>query len=1007
MLFLDSMNWKLFIIIPLLPVYGLQDHIETVHDLSIAPDGHVQAGLMRKESERALVRPGRGHHHSNASAALAQMMPIEAGLKCNSIVFAPADPCPFECPFLAEDAEFICHFRCLTAEQCGTLDPLAKIADRTDMICRQCKVMGCEDCIPGTKDTCRTCEPGYRLSEKDGLCYSPVSWVLLIIKILCGLFMLTIAVVFIELFTRKKTNWKGYQEAVAYRWRTRLHMPLGTAPEDGVDDTDNVDAHTQELLLYPLSTNLLRQPVAGAGFCLHMNFCIAMLIWSAVIIYAYAFSACMVSIDMLVLGLSPAKTSQQLCSVVHWGHDAQMRLIWAKTSFIIFAYLFTFLGSLAFGVYQLKEFVRLDDECTMGDFAAYITGLPRLSGSDRAEDDLAKFIQDTTGQEVRGVSIAWDYIDHADQVEAAIDADWKKRSLEIRPEEPEDPENPDPKQPKLGAFRKLFRRWDCLLGFTMPKDPPVSIDVDSPDFDPDAQPEEPLLQGEEEEKPEGPTDEEITTILNEMESSDCAFIVFDTEEVRNAAVENIAAKKRAGQAILYKDRKICVTKKICEPQSVRFRGLAHGHSSTFRVKAMAKGCMITLASLAGWCILLYLPYAYYMCSFSYAHGEEPDAFAAMLFTGLIVGGNQGMYFLADVISQNAEFGFEDDREVAYNYVYVTACVLNTVLDVGVVLFLAYRQMIGIGAHTADDRLLSSLDSFQDIFESYPIQKIFGELLFEYSFPACFMIPFILEGVCTIIIPFYVMKNVVLSHDDVRGRDAEKSMEYFLPMNLGRYGDIILNMILCSLVFLCPGGFTLPMFMAFFFCHAGIYIYDHSRTLRCTPAFWYASTDVDYFAQMQLMIPTSVLAVCVYFRLMQMYPRDWCTGYVATILGILALIGHCVLHWSCVKFLVPRYKPPAHQPSDMTYAQVATANAHTWFSVNPVHCLRSKFIFKDDPPAIHCVYGKEQLQRANEKIGAYFENQKYGEAYSGNQTIAAEQEEAATDDQEAIKPRMDM
>ena len=39
-----------------------------------------------------------------------------------------------------------------------------------------------------------------------------------------------------------------------------------------------------------------------------------------------------------------------------------------------------------------------------------------------------------------------------------------------------------------------------------------------------------------------------------------------------------------------------------------------------------------------------------------------------------------------------------------------------------------QTLPGIGAHTADDRLLSSLDSFQDIFESYPIQKIFGELL---------------------------------------------------------------------------------------------------------------------------------------------------------------------------------------------------------------------------------------------------------------------------------------
>lgn len=941
--------------------------------------------------KRATQGSGELHHMhiSNATAQLAQLLPgLEGGLKCNSVIFAPSDPCPFECPFLAEDAQFICHFRCLTASACGSLDPLAKIADSEDMICRACKVDGCADCIPGPKDTCRTCEHGYSL-DSDGKCYSPIVWVLFGVKITCLVIVIVIVVIAIELLTRKKTNWKGFRHGAAFRWRTRIHMPPGAeGAEDGIDDTDNATEAMHSLLLYPLSTNLLRQPIAGAGFCLHMNFCIAVLIWAAVIIYVYSFAACMVSIDMLVLGLSPAKTAQQLCEVVHWGHDAQMRLIWAKTGFIAFAYVFTFFGCIAFGIYQKREFHRLDDECTMGDFAAFITGLPELQGSARAEDELARFVEQNTGQPVLGASIAWNYTEYKEEVDKATEADWKEREEELNPAVPEDPENPTPRQPKLGFVRRQFRKLDCFLGFEMP---PLN-----PDDGPSAA--DALLLQQASQDP-GLTDAEMTAVLNGMVSSDCAFIIFDTEEARNAAIVVFETKAAAGQPVEYKGSIITMTEKSCEPRSVRFCGLAYGSTSAYRVKKMVSGCIITLVSLSVWAIVFYFPYAYYMCSFSYAHGQEPDRFAESLFTLLVVAGNQGMYFLADFISHRAMFSFEDDREIAYNYVYVTAVVLNSVLDIGILLWLSYKIMIGIGAHTADDRLLANLNDFRDIFESYPIQKIFGELLYEYSFPACFCIPFILEGVCTIFLPHLISKNILLSHDEVQGRDAERTMVYFLPMNLGRYGDIILNMILCTLVFFCPGGFTLPLFIAFFFCHVCIYIYDSYRVLRCTPAFCYASTEVDYFGQLQLIIPTSVLGGCLFFRLCQMYPSDVLDGALLYFVGFLAFAAHCVTHWALVRFVIPKYEPEPHQPSTKTYAEIAEGHAITFFSANPVHCLRSKYIFKDQPPNIMCIAGKEHLQKRNEKVGAYFEESKWGGSYMVAKSVEAEENQAKLDNQD--------
>jgi hypothetical protein len=443
----------------------------------------------------------------------------------------------------------------------------------------------------------------------------------------------------------------------------------------------------------------------------------------------------------------------------------------------------------------------------------------------------------------------------------------------------------------------------------------------------------------------------------------------------------------------YKGSTIVLKSKHCEPESARFSGLCYGTNKVHRAKKMMRGILITFVALFVWGAAFYLPYAYYMTSFSYAHGEEPSMFSQQFFNMLVVGGNQMMYFLADIIASSCDFMFEDDREVAYNYVYSTACVMNLLLDLVVTLWLAYKMMIGIGVHTADDRLLESLSSFHDVFESYPMQKVFGEMLYEYAFPSCFFYPFIVEGVMTILAPYYVFKMMVLSHDEVQERDAEQFMQYFLPMNLGRYADIILNMIIASIVFFTPGGFTLPMFIAYFFCHCGIYLFDHWRILRVTPRFYYASDSVDWFGQIQLIIPTAILASCCVFRFAQLAEYPWLDGAMLYTCCFLAFALHSMAHWLCLAYIVPMFKPADHPPAKETYADVAKSKAMTWFSTNPVHCLRSKYIFKQNPPSIYCAYGKEHLQKKNEKIGAFFEDQTYGGAYQLRKGESPEEEEA--------------
>merc|ERR1740117_1233476 len=129
---------------------------------------------------------------------------------------------------------------------------------------------------------------------------------------------------------------------------------------------------------------------------------------------------------------------------------------------------------------------------------------------------------------------------------------------------------------------------------------------------------------------------------------------------------------------------------------------------------------------------------------------------------LVVAGNQAMYFVADAVTVWADFGFEDDRQFWYNVYYLVACILNVVADLIVTGYLSYREMVGIGVHTADGKLLSSMTSFQDIMESYPMQKTMGRMLFAYCFPGTFLTPFLLEPLGTVTTPYVLGRYLLRS-----------------------------------------------------------------------------------------------------------------------------------------------------------------------------------------------------------------------------------------------------
>jgi hypothetical protein len=61
--------------------------------------------------------------------------------------------------------------------------------------------------------------------------------------------------------------------------------------------------------------------------------------------------------------------------------------------------------------------------------------------------------------------------------------------------------------------------------------------------------------------------------------------------------------------------------------------------------------------------------------------------------------------------------------------------------------------------------------------------------------------------------------------------------------------------------------------------------------------------------------------------------------------------------------------------DEQYENVATLQPATWFSVNTVGCLRSKYIYKEKDFCVPFVRGKEYLMKVNKAWGAHYVQQK--------------------------------
>jgi len=625
----------------------------------------------------------------------------------------------------------------------------------------------------------------------------------------------------------------------------------------------------------------------------------------------------------------------------------------------------------------------MDDATSMRDFAAFCSGIPTRFNSDHAEDELVACLANATGEKVLGASICWSYKEQCKRVHEICDRDISQKDMRrgtfvgsgVRDEGVEETQ-----------LTKMFKNVDKLLGFESPSEANATgaeIRAPSPSTRVAAPKERPARDRSPGpfRKPQataGVSEDSIeiseswcdkqdeATVLRTIETAGHAIIVFETERSRDLAVEKV--QNAAGVA--FGEKSLQLTKVECEPDTMLWDNCAWPTGWRNILSRLLWGILGITVALIVWAVGFYLPYAVYTLSFSYARGEVPGFAASFLFTMLVVAGNQIMYFLCSYVTNGMRFWCQDTFEFTYMVLYTFACFVNLIFDLMITFWTTNEEMIGMGIRTWDGKDLRDLGMF-DLWASYPMQRALGNQLFWYAFPSCFLLPFILEPIFAIYLPLHIAKLIVRSNTDFRGYSAEQALEFFCPMDLSRYADIMLNVAVAVLILMFPGGYMLQTFGCLCASHIYMYAYDHYRVLRAIPGCDYGSDNVDQSVNMLMALPCCILLACLIFKMHCLPGNEGAANFTVVVQIIAACTVHTVLHISMLLFVVPCCGR-VHHRSESSYAEAASRLPCNWFNANPVHCLRSKYIYHHKPAFTPYVRGKEHLQTANPSIGAYYQ-----------------------------------
>lgn len=669
--------------------------------------------------------------------------------------------------------------------------------------------------------------------------------------------------------------------------------------------------------------------VAGNAVLLHFRFQFAILLWVCVALSGWLLLAHYAGTDLLSEGAHDAPNAIAMCVHVQRNKALVQDIKRPKLVYLVTLYIITTLGVLSFALCQRHSHDEMDAaSATMQDYVLCLKGFPQRAANDpHLEQEIEEFLREACSCGPIFVSVCWDFADHVDRVYQMVESetgghDNRRRSVQT------------------GSFQSATSaRCPCLSE-------PLRAIARS------------LANAEQSVNHE----HDVLALLETIKSTDTVFAIFPSESDRDVASKMFSSsdmvcfKREGGSYPIVVDWSM--HRNESAPVDIIWKGFSFT-SKTRALRTVAWSFKILLGIMF-WAVLFYAPYAYYLSTTLGELGRPPKFIDETMFTVLVVCGNQLMYFLCNTAARSIGFRYADREQAAYIAFYCVAMLVNMMFDLTMIFFTSLLAFDAMGVRVDDGSFLSQVGTgIEVLHSSYLMQAALGQKLFVYNVMGCFVLPFLAEPIATAILPYHLSVRFVGSHRV--GQLAADQMLTPPIIDLSRYADILLNMILVIIAFFFVSGYVLQSLLGILVGHLIIYTWDHYRILRVAQECQFSSYEPEQFAQTIAGIPCAFLASCVTFHAM-----DKPVGSVLTIVFLL----HCCLHYIVLVKVIPSLRRPK-KPTAKQYREIAAVVPANYLNTNPIHCLRSRYVRHHTPCVVPFVGGKEHLQLRNPSIGLYY------------------------------------
>mmetsp|Transcript_3831 Transcript_3831/g.10181 ORF Transcript_3831/g.10181 Transcript_3831/m.10181 type:complete len:1031 (-) Transcript_3831:48-3140(-) len=849
--------------------------------------------------------------------------------------------CPARCPLMRFDPDLLCHWRCIPEETCRAYPG---VIDRVAGYCFVCAVAGCQRCA-SDEQSCHECHAGFRL--ENGECINEGQWKWIVLLAVLGVVVVSV-MAYVVLVA-----WRPVVSQEILRWGLEQRSRSKARRDDGNHE------------LYALNLSLADEVTSagGIGAALHFSWQRMTLWWSIAVTVASAavtaYHGRLVAQDALMLPPYHDEV-EGICTDrldVHRGAEFEaMRIgvLWLTG----LVYVCTSLGAVFWSWWQQMKFLRFHrTTASMQDYALMCRGFPQESGRQhegpgtRLEEECTRFFQAAWGESVIGVSVAWNMSGLEENIKVAVHDIVYEVEREVRAGS--DANCALDRQASYISTPPLTHRTSSFQPRTRCLCAPLVDTVDSvvwgevpPCF----------LRSGGLSTPRAPDNRsEALQLIERIPTTGTCFVVFRTKADMKASLCLQLPKFRG----VYE-----ISAEMAEGNAEVVLWDGFGTTDAERRWLKVKGIGWMLMIIAMWTACFWGPYTLYILSWSSIAGASQGSAEIGMVVGLLITvGNQVVYAAAGILSEHVKYTCRNFRDTYYTSLYTFAVLVNTVLDMWLVTIMATGWQRDVAS---DPDALVRNPSLQ--------HAVFTQLIF-YLWPGTLLLPFVLEPLVLNVCPYFLAKWLVRSRQGCSKQQAEDCLA-LPPFDLNRYGDNLINVAMVCLFCFLTASTLWWIFLMLSSSLLVIYAWDCYRFKRGTCRTHFATQDMDILSQYFMAVPCAILAGGFAFKVsggqgmvrswdpdgfLEEHPEVWLSVGAA-------FLGHLLVHVLLLMYAVPWCvvaAAPEEDPRDEIPYEVSAAKiCCNWFNSNPVHCIRSFYLYQHSPPHLLYLPGREHVHKKN-------------------------------------------